>query len=287
MAPDNYYVTTPIYYVNAEPHLGHAYSTMAADVLARHMRQRGADVFFLTGTDEHGEPIETAAEREGITPQELADRNAEKFRQLMPIIDATNDFFIRTSDPRHAERVAEIMQRVYENGWVEKGVYEGWYCPRCADFKTERELGPGNTCPIHEIPLEKVREENWFFRLSAFQEKLEALYEGAAGLRRPRLPPQRGGLVHQAGPRGRLALAAGPEMGPAAALGPRAADVRLVRRAAQLRHRAGLRPRGRGPDRALLAGQPARDGQGHPQVPRGDLAGAAAWPPGSSRRSGW
>jgi methionyl-tRNA synthetase len=178
MSESSYYVTTPIYYVNAEPHLGHAYSTMAADVLARHMRQRGADVFFLTGTDEHGEPIELAAEREGITPQELADRNAEKFRELMPIIDATNDFFIRTSDPRHTDRVAEVMQRVYDNGWVTKGIYEGWYCPRCADFKTERELGPGNTCPIHEIALEKVREENWFFKLSAFQERLEALYEG-------------------------------------------------------------------------------------------------------------
>ncbi len=172
-----YYVTTPIYYVNAEPHLGHAYSTLAADVLARHMRQRGEDVFFLTGTDEHGEPIESAAEREGISPQELADRNAAKFEELMPIIDATNDFFIRTSDPRHAEQVAEIMQRVYDNGWVTKGVYEGWYCPRCADFKTERELGPGQTCPIHEIPLEREREENWFFRLSAFQERLEGLYE--------------------------------------------------------------------------------------------------------------
>ncbi|MEZ5077041.1 MAG: methionine--tRNA ligase [Solirubrobacterales bacterium] len=173
----SYYVTTPIYYVNAEPHLGHAYSTMAADVLARHMRQRGEDVFFLTGTDEHGEPIETAAEREGISPQELADRNAAKFEALMPIVDASNDFFIRTSDPRHEERVAAIMQRVYDNGWVTKGVYEGWYCPRCADFKTARELGPGNTCPIHEIELEKLREENWFFRLSAFQAQLEGLYE--------------------------------------------------------------------------------------------------------------
>ena len=140
-----YYVTTPIYYVNAEPHLGHAYSTLAADVLARHMRQRGEDVFFLTGTDEHGEPIETAAEREGVTPQELADRNAAKFEELMPIIDATNDFFIRTSDPRHKAKVAEIMQRVYDNGWVSKGTYEGWYCPRCADFKSESELGEGNT----------------------------------------------------------------------------------------------------------------------------------------------
>ncbi len=173
----SYYVTTPIYYVNAEPHLGHAYSTMAADILARHMRQRGEDVFFLTGTDEHGEPIATAAEREGISPQELADRNTEKFRALMPKIEVTNDFFIRTSDPRHGAKVAEIMQRVYDNGWVSKGVYEGWYCPRCADFKTERELGPGNTCPIHEIPLDRVREENWFFKLSEFQERLERLYE--------------------------------------------------------------------------------------------------------------
>ncbi|MFN8160657.1 MAG: class I tRNA ligase family protein [Solirubrobacterales bacterium] len=172
----SYYVTTPIYYVNAEPHLGHAYSTMAADVLARHMRQRGEDVFFLTGTDEHGEPVETAAEREGITPQELADRNAEKFRALMPTINVTNDFFIRTSDPRHQAKVAEIMQRVHDGGWVREGAYEGWYCPRCADFKTERELGPGSTCPIHEIPLDREREDNWFFRLSAFQEPLERLY---------------------------------------------------------------------------------------------------------------
>ncbi len=177
MGANSFYVTTPIYYVNAEPHLGHAYSTMAADILARHHRQRGEDVFFLTGTDEHGEPVENAAKKAGVTPQELADTNAAKFEGLMPTIGATNDFFIRTSDPRHTERVAEIMQRVYDNGWVTKGVYEGWYCPRCADFKTERELGPGNTCPIHEIPLQKEREENYFFKLSAFQGQLEGLYE--------------------------------------------------------------------------------------------------------------
>jgi methionyl-tRNA synthetase len=177
MADPSFYVTTPIYYVNAEPHLGHAYTTMAADILARHRRQRGEDVFFLTGTDEHGEPIEVAAEREGITPQELADRNAEKFEAMGPLIGATNDFFIRTSDPRHEAVVAEIMQRVYDNGWVSKGKYEGWYCPRCADFKGEREVAEGNTCPIHEIVLDWVEEENWFFELSKFQPQLEALYE--------------------------------------------------------------------------------------------------------------
>jgi methionyl-tRNA synthetase len=171
-----FYVTTPIYYVNAEPHLGHAYSTIAADVLARHMRQRGEDVFFLTGTDEHGEPVELAARREGISPQELADRNAPKFQEMAARVEASNDFFIRTSDERHEARVAEVMQRIYDNGHVYEGTYEGWYCPRCADFKTERELGPGNTCPIHEIVLEREREENWFFRLSAFEDDLKRLY---------------------------------------------------------------------------------------------------------------
>ncbi|HEX6117688.1 MAG TPA: methionine--tRNA ligase, partial [Solirubrobacterales bacterium] len=177
----SYYITTPIYYVNAEPHLGHAYSTIAADVLARHMRQRGEDVFFQTGTDEHGEPTALAAEREGVTPQELADRNSARFRELMPKINASIDYFIRTSDPQHIARVQEVMQRVHDNGHVYEGVYEGWYCPRCADFKTESELGPGNTCPIHEIPLERQREENWFFRLSSFQADLERLYEERPG----------------------------------------------------------------------------------------------------------
>ncbi len=175
-----FYVTTPIYYVNAAPHLGHAYSTIGADILARHHRQRGEEVFFLTGTDEHGEPVALAAEKEGVTPKELADRNAQRFEELMPRINASNDFFIRTSDPRHKERVQAFMQRVYDNGHVYKGLYEGWYCPRCADFKTENEIAEGNTCPIHRIPLDREREENWFFRLSAFQQQLEDLYAGQA-----------------------------------------------------------------------------------------------------------
>ena len=175
--PVSYYVTTPIYYVNAEPHLGHAYSTIAADILARHMRQRGEDVFFLTGTDEDGEPVAQAAERLGVGPQELADRNAPKFEQLMPRINASNDFFIRTTDPEHQAKVQEVVQRVHDNGHVYEGAYEGWYCPRCADFKTESELGPDNTCPIHKIPLTRESQKNWFFALSKFQGDLERLYE--------------------------------------------------------------------------------------------------------------
>ncbi len=180
-----YYVTTPIYYVNAEPHLGHAYSTIGADILARHMRQRGEDVFFLTGTDEHGEPVAQAAEREGVPPRELADRNSRRFRELMPKINASNDFFIRTSDPEHVAAVQEVMQRVHDSGHVYEGSYEGFYCPRCADFKTPTELGEGNTCPIHEIVLELESEQNWFFRLSSFQEDLERLYAERPDFVRP------------------------------------------------------------------------------------------------------
>ena len=127
------------------------------------------------------------AEREGITPRELADRNAARFQALMPRIEASNDFFIRTSDPEHVAKVQEILQRVHDNGHVYAGTYEGWYCPSCADFKTESEIGPGNTCLIHEIPLLREHEENWFFRLSTFQEPLERLYREQPDFVLPRI----------------------------------------------------------------------------------------------------
>jgi methionyl-tRNA synthetase len=188
MASDrSFYVTTPIYYVNAAPHLGHAYTTIAADVMARHHRQRGEDVFFLTGTDEHGEPVADAAKAQGLEPKELADRNAERFKALAPRLDATNDFFIRTSDPEHGRRVQEVLQRVYDNGYVHEGLYEGWYCPRCADFKVENEIEEGNRCPIHHIELERHSEQNYFFQLSAFQERLEELYANQPDFVTPRV----------------------------------------------------------------------------------------------------
>jgi methionyl-tRNA synthetase len=172
----SFYVTTPIYYVNAAPHLGHAYTTIAADVLARHHRQRGEDVFFLTGTDEHGEPVADAAHALGVEPQELADRNSERFRALAPQIEATNDFFIRTTDPEHMAVVQEALGRVRENGHVYMGTYEGWYCPKCADFKAENEVEAGELCPIHHVKLTREQEDNYFFALSSFQEPLERLY---------------------------------------------------------------------------------------------------------------
>ncbi len=172
----SFYVTTPIYYVNAAPHLGHAYTTIAADVLARHHRQRGEEVFFLTGTDEHGEPVADAAHALGLDPQTLADRNAERFRALAPQLGASNDFFIRTTDPQHEAKVQEVLSLVRENGYVYMGTYEGWYCPRCADFKADNEIDEGNRCPIHHIELTREQEDNYFFKLSAFQERLEELY---------------------------------------------------------------------------------------------------------------
>jgi methionyl-tRNA synthetase len=172
----SFYVTTPIYYVNAAPHLGHAYTTIAADVMARHHRQRGEDVFFLTGTDEHGEPVALAAEAAGVTPRELADKNAERFKALAPVLNATNDFFIRTSDPEHVKGVQEVLTRVKDNGYVELGMYEGWYCPRCADFKSASEIVDGNRCPVHLIELTWEQEENYFFKLSKLQERLEQHY---------------------------------------------------------------------------------------------------------------
>jgi len=183
----SFYITTAISYVNAQPHMGHAYEAIATDVLARHHRQRGEDVFFLTGTDEHGEPVAQVAEREGITPRELADRNAPRFQALMPRLEVSNDFFIRTSDPEHEAKVQEVLQRVYDNGHVYAGTYEGWYCPSCADFKTDAELGPGNTCLIHGIPLQREHEDNWFFRLSSFQEPLERLFRERPDFVMPRI----------------------------------------------------------------------------------------------------
>ncbi len=145
--------------------------------MARHHRQRGEEVFFLTGTDEHGEPVADAAHALGIEPQELADRNAERFQALAPQLerDATTSSSARPTRSTMA-RCRRCSRACSENGFVYEGTYEGWYCPRCADFKAENEIDEGNRCPIHHIELTREQEENYFFRLSAFQERLERLY---------------------------------------------------------------------------------------------------------------
>jgi methionyl-tRNA synthetase len=171
-----FYLTTPIYYVNATPHIGHAYTTIVADILARHHRLRGDETFFLTGTDEHGTNIPRRAAEAGLGVKDFVDRNAAAFEEMTRRINASNDFFIRTTDPRHEAAVQEFVQRIYERGDIYEGVYAGLYCPRCEAFYTQAELVDGK-CPVHGIEPEHVEEKNWFFRLSAYQERLLALYD--------------------------------------------------------------------------------------------------------------
>ena len=166
-----FYVTTPIYYVNDVPHIGHAYTTVAADTLARWRRLLGDDVVFLTGTDEHGLKVAQSAEANGVTPQEWADRTSQRFRECWELLDVTNTDFIRTTEPRHHVAVQDFLQRVYDNGHIELDVYEGLYCVPCEAYYTEDELLDGN-CPEHGRPVERVREENYFFRLSRFEQQL-------------------------------------------------------------------------------------------------------------------
>ena len=203
----SFYITTPIYYVNAAPHLGHAYTTIAADVMARHHRQRGEDGLL---PDRHRRARRARRRRRAraraSSPQELADRNAERFRALAPQLEATNDFFIRTTDPQHKRCVQEVLSRVRENGYVYKGIYEGWYCPRCADFKAENEIDEGNRCPIHHIELTREQEENYFFRLSAFQERARArCTPSAPDFVVPAHRYNEALVVHPLGPAGRVA----------------------------------------------------------------------------------
>ena len=169
--PDRFYVTTPIYYVNDAPHVGHAYTTVIADSLARWHRLLGDDTWFLTGTDEHGLKVAQSAEAAGITPQEQADRNAARFRSTWDSLAVSYDDFIRTTEPRHHAAVQALLSRVHENGDIELDTYEGPYCVSCEAYYTDAELVDGN-CPIHGRPVQRLEEENWFFRLSRYQQRL-------------------------------------------------------------------------------------------------------------------
>ena len=172
-----FYVTTPIYYVNDRPHIGHSYTTIAADILARHHRQRGEETFFLTGVDEHATKVWRAAEQAGQSAQAFVDEIAETWRSLPPKLNAETDYFIRTTDEGHKAFVRDFLQRIYDNGDVYEDVYAGHYCVSCEEFKTEEELVDGN-CAIHGIVAEWIEEKNYFFRLSKYQDALLELFEG-------------------------------------------------------------------------------------------------------------
>jgi methionyl-tRNA synthetase len=188
-----YYVTTPIYYVNDVPHVGHAYTTIAADALTRARRVQGHDVFFLTGTDEHGQNIERIAREKGIPEQEHCDRIAAEFKKLWESYSIEYDDFIRTTEERHTRGVLALWARLREaktpdgRDAVFLDKYAGWYCPRCEAFYDEEELRqPGNACPVHEVPCDWTEEENFFFRLSAYGEWLREEIESD----RIRIEPQ-------------------------------------------------------------------------------------------------
>ena len=175
-----YYLTTPIYYVNAKPHLGHAYTTIVSDALARWHRMLGDDVHFLTGTDEHGLKIQQAAEAAGTTPREFVDSIAPLFQEAWRRLDISNDDFIRTTEDRHRAGVQKLLQACYDNGDIELDKYSGMYCVACEAYFTEDEL-EGDNCPIHKRPVQHVEEENWFFRLSRYEQRLLDWYSSHPG----------------------------------------------------------------------------------------------------------
>jgi methionyl-tRNA synthetase len=162
-----FYITTPIYYINAEPHLGHAYTTMVADAVARAHRLLGDEVFFLTGTDEHGQKVERAAQKAGLGTKAFADQVAQKFRDLLPTLNISNDDFIRTTEQRHYQAAQALWRRVQDRGYIYKGKYEGWYCTVDEVFVPDTQLENGR-CPICGNPVERISEESTIFKLSAF-----------------------------------------------------------------------------------------------------------------------
>lgn len=187
----SFYITTPIYYPSDVPHIGHGYTTVAVDTLARWHRQAGDDTWMLTGTDEHGQKMMRAASANGVTPQEWVDKLVgESWFPLLKTLDVANDDFIRTTQPRHEERVKQFVQAIYDRGYIYAGEYEALYCVGCEEFKPESEIVDGTgpfeglkVCAIHSKPLELLQEKNYFFKLSEFQDRLLELYAGSDFIR--------------------------------------------------------------------------------------------------------
>ncbi len=168
----SFYLTTPIYYASGEPHLGHAYTTILADVIARYRRRAGQDVLFLTGTDEHGQKIQEAAAEQGMSPLELCDLMAGRFEAAWEDLGISNDRFIRTTEAEHRAVVAALLERLKDNGHIYEAEYAGWYSVGQERYFTEKEIGPDRVDPIAGGPVQRIREKNYFFRMSHFQERL-------------------------------------------------------------------------------------------------------------------
>lgn len=159
-----FYITTPIYYPSDKLHIGHAYTTVAADAMKRYKKQRGYDAYFLTGTDEHGLKIQQRAEAAGQTPKEFVDGIVDGIKSLWRLLDIDYDDFIRTTDARHEQVVQKLFQKIYDQGDIYKAEYSGWYCTPCETFFTERQLAEGHTCPDCGRPVEMAHEESYFFQ---------------------------------------------------------------------------------------------------------------------------
>ena len=172
----HFFITTPIYYVNDAPHVGHAYATVNADAIARWHRLIGDDVLFLTGTDEHGLKVAQAASEAGVSPKEWTDRTARRFIDAWAGLNILNDDFIRTTEDRHHETVRKFLSQIYDNGFIVPGVFSGLYCVSCEAYYNEPELEEGERCPIHRRRVIEMEEENYFFRLSSFEERLIEWY---------------------------------------------------------------------------------------------------------------
>ena len=179
-----FYVTTPIYYVSDVPHIGHAYTTIVCDALARYHRLRGDDTMFLTGTDEHGQKIARLAETAQVTPRHYADKFADAYRATWKALEVSNDDFIRTTDADHEAMVQQLWRDLDKNGFIYEGDYEGWYCVSCERFYTEKELLPGNICPDHKRPVELVKEKSFYLdrkstRLNSSHDELSRMPSSA------------------------------------------------------------------------------------------------------------
>lgn len=179
-----FYITTPIYYVNDKPHIGHAYTTIAADVLTRFFKKQGKDVFFLTGTDEHGINIARAAEKAGKNPQEFCDKNSELFKRAWKNLNIKYDYFIRTTDEHHEKTVKDFLKKLKQKDAVYEKEYTGLYCSGCEKFLTEKELIDGK-CPDHKKEPEKISEKNWFFNLEKYLKQVESLIKKNKLILRP------------------------------------------------------------------------------------------------------
>ena len=271
---ERYYVTTPIYYVNGAPHIGHAYTTIAADVLARWMRLEGREVFFLTGTDEHGQKVAQAAAAAGQDPQAFVDGLAAQFQDMTARVGCSNDDFIRTTEERHRQGCAALWQVLADRGEIYLGHYEGWYALRDEAFYDAEELltrPDGAKVSPFGSPVEWVREPNYLFRLSAWGDRLLAFYEANPDFLGPSVHPQRNHQLRPRRPVRPVHQPRQPALGRAGAGRPGAGDVRVAGRAGELYHGARLSRHGRRALGVLAGGRPLRR-QGHRPVPHRVLA---------------